>query len=99
MAGRITISAGTEPVILTGLDATNATPAYADVDLTIPFLLPYTVTTGHGLTIYTADSASITPTVKDVTGQHTISAVATACRAGFPVVLGTFAFTHAAVVA
>lgn len=99
MAGRITIAAGFAPVILAGLDASNATVAYQDVALTVPVPLPVTITQDGALTLYCADAATITPTVKDQSGAHTLSAVATACRAGFPVKLGPFVYVGAITVA
>lgn len=89
MAGRITVSAGTAPIILTGLDSTNATPAYLDLELTARVYLPVTVPAGGAKILYVADTASITPTVTDSAGD-VLSAVATACRAGLPVTLGPF---------
>lgn len=99
MAGRITVNAGPAPVVLTGLDATNATVAYADYGLTTPVPLPLTVQQYSAVTLYCTDSASITPTVKDPTLAHTLSAVATACRDGRPVALGPFAYTGSIAVA
>lgn len=99
MAGRITISAGRAPVVLTGLDASNGTVAYQDVALTIPVPLPVTIAQDGALILYCTDTATITPTVKDPTGAHTLSAVATACRAGFPVKLGPFVYVGAITVA
>lgn len=89
MAGRITVSAGTAAVILTGLDATNSVPAYMDAGLTARVLLPKTIAGGSALVVYCADTASITPTVTDTDGT-VLSATATACRAGRPVTLGPF---------
>lgn len=90
MAGRITVSAGTAAVILTGLDATNSVPAYQDAGLTARVLLPRTIPAGAALVVYCADG-TVTPTVTDPTGVHTLSATAAACRAGLPIVLGPFA--------
>ena len=90
MAGRITISAGTVPVVLTGLDASNATPAYSDTALATRVHLPVTIPAGTAKILYTADSASITPTVTDTAG-NSLSAVAVPCKASQPVALGPFA--------
>ena len=91
MAGRVTVSAGPAPVILAGMDATNATPAYLDEALTVQQVLPLTVAPGAAIILYVTDTASITPTVKDPSGK-TLTAPATACRAGFPVKLGPFTY-------
>ena len=94
MAGRVTVNAGPGAVIVTGMDATNATPAYRDEDGTSQVFLPVTVPAGGARIFYVADSASVTPTVTDPAG-HVLSAVAAQCRAGRPIVLGPFAYTAA----
>lgn len=98
-AGRITVVSGASPVQLVGLDATNATKAYADVDMTAVVNLPVVIPAGASLILYCADSASITPTVKDISGLHTLYSTATACRAGLPVLLGPWNFAHQSVIA
>lgn len=90
MAGRVTVNAGASPVVLTGLDATNATAAYNDQALADRVHLPLTIPGGGARVLYTADSASITPTVTDPAG-NVLSAVAAPCRPGQPVRLGPFA--------
>ena len=89
MAGRVTVNAGASTVVLTGLDATNATPAYDDPALKTQVHMPLTIPSGAARTLYTADSASITPTVTDPAG-NSLSAVAAPCRPGQPINLGPF---------
>ncbi len=89
MAGRITINAGPIPVVLTGLDGSNATPAYSDVGLTTRVHLPITIPAGTAKILYMA-ATSITPTVTDPAG-NSLSAVTVPCTAAQPVALGPFA--------
>jgi len=91
MAGRVTVSSGDTPVILTGLDATNSVSAFADDALSVAFQLPHTVAAWSAVTVYCDDAASITPTVTDPSGKS-LSAVAAPCRAGRPIVLGPFRY-------
>ena len=98
MAGRVTVSAGPFPVVVTGMSSTNNVGAFEDADLSAQVFLPVTVPAGAARIFYVEDAASITPTVTDPAG-HVLSAVATACRAGKPVNLGPFAYTAASTLA
>ncbi len=89
MAGRVTINAGPIPVVLTGLDASNATAAYSDTALTTRVHLPITIPAGSAKILYTSATA-VTPTVTDTAG-NTLSAVTVPCTAAQPVALGPFA--------
>lgn len=100
MAGRITINAGDTPVILVSLNAAGAQLAFQDDALTVPALLPLTVQAKSAVTVYVNDGQSLVVTVKDWSSNHTLQAVTTSnVRAGSPLVLGPFFFSHATTVA
>ena len=89
MAGRVTINAGPIPVVLTGLDGTNATAAFSDAGLTTRVHLPLAIPAGSARILYTS-ATTVTPTITDTAG-NSLSAVTVPCTSAQPVSVGPFA--------